>query len=147
MGRDKELSGVTGNFCPEDPETRIAEGLRACGHAERVSGQSSYLSALSSMLLLDESQQFPGRTQVGGGVYFALLFIFCFVLWAFFMCGLFVFLPPHSLPPTSPFLFLLVFLLQTVHSSSPVRFSLLEHSTHWPAKCRRNQDSPVRFWF
>lgn len=25
---------MTGNFCPEDPETRIAEGLRACGHIE-----------------------------------------------------------------------------------------------------------------
>lgn len=28
-GRDKELSGVTGNFCPEDPETRIAEGAES----------------------------------------------------------------------------------------------------------------------
>lgn len=65
MGRDKELSGVTGNFCPEDPETRIAEELRVRGHVEQVCGQRAGLGALSSMLLLDESQQFPGRTQVG----------------------------------------------------------------------------------
>lgn len=65
MGRDKELSGVTGNFCPEDPETRIAEELRVCGRVEQVCGQRAGLGALSSMLLLDESQQFPGRTQVG----------------------------------------------------------------------------------
>lgn len=65
MGRDKELSGVTGNFCPEDPETRIAEELRVCSHVEQVCRQRARLGALSSMLLLDESQQFPGRTQVG----------------------------------------------------------------------------------
>lgn len=73
VGRDNKLSEVTGNFCPEDPETRIAEGLGACGHAEQVLGQRSCLSALSSMLLLDESQQFPGRTQVVLG-----WFWFCF---------------------------------------------------------------------
>lgn len=113
MGRDKKLLGVTGNFCPEDPETRIAGGLRACGHVERASGQSrgqsSYLSALSSMLLLDESQQFPGRTQVGGGVYFALFVYFLFCVVGFLMCGLFVFLPPLLPPPL--FLFPRVFLL------------------------------------
>lgn len=77
MGRDNELSGVTGNFCPEDPETRIAEGLRACGRIEQVLGQRSCLSALSSMLLLDESQQFPGRTQGGFmGVWFGLVWFF-----------------------------------------------------------------------
>lgn len=137
---------MTGNFCPEDPETRIAEGLRACGHVERVSGQSSYLSALSSMLLLDESQQFPGTIQVGGGVYFALFVYFLFCVVGFFYVW-FVCFSSSPLPPPPSFLFLLVFLLQTVHSSSPVRFSLLEHPTHWPAKCRRNQDSPVGFWF
>lgn len=35
-----------------------------CSLIERVLGQRSCLGALSSMLLLDESQQFPGRTQV-----------------------------------------------------------------------------------
>lgn len=65
MGRDKELSGVTGNFCPEDPETRIAEELRVCNHVEQVCRQRAHLGALGSMLLLDESQQFPGRTQLG----------------------------------------------------------------------------------
>lgn len=65
MGRDKELFGVTGNFCPEDSETRIAEELRVYGHGEQVCKQRACLVALSSMLLLDESQQFPGRTQMG----------------------------------------------------------------------------------
>lgn len=65
MGRGKEFSGVTGNFCPEDPETRIAEELRVYGHSEQVCKPGACLVALSSMLLLDESQQFPGRTQMG----------------------------------------------------------------------------------
>lgn len=76
---------MTGNFCPEDPETRIAEGLRASGHIEQVLGQRSCLSALSSMLLLDESQQFPGRTQVG-------------FLWFCFWSPL----PPFSFPSCFP---------------------------------------------
>lgn len=94
---------MTGNFCPEDPETRIAEGLRACGHVERVSGQSSYLSALSSMLLLDESQQFPGRIQVGGGVYFALFVYFLFCVVGFFYVWFVCFSSSPFLPPLPAF--------------------------------------------
>lgn len=50
--------------------------LNKCWGSHR---QRSCLSALSSMLLLDESQQFPGRTQVVFLWFFLFFFFFFFV--------------------------------------------------------------------
>lgn len=88
VGRDKEFSGVTGNFCPEDPETRIAEGWECAASLNECWGRglaSVRWAACYSWMSLSSFQ-----------VGHRLLF-----------CGLISPLPCFLLP--------LAFLLQTIH--------------------------------